>query len=239
MRHNALSRILVVAGLLALSGCSKPAAGPDSPAASGSTATSSEGNPASAPAPLSSSQANPASDPARAPEPSAVVHPGTTFSVTVDQSISSKTSNSGDHFDASLAAPVRVGGTVVIPSGARVVGVVTDAKSAGKFNGHAELTVTLDSVRVNGARYRIRTTSVTQVGKGRGKRTGIGAGGGAVVGGIIGAIAGGGKGAAIGAGAGAGAGAAGAGFTGERDVEISPETRLSFKLKDPLEIGGK
>ena len=56
---------------------------------------------------------------------------------------------------------------------------------------------------------------------------------------IIGAIAGGGKGAAIGAGAGAGAGTAGAAFTGNRDITIAPETKLSFKLKEPLEIKGK
>jgi uncharacterized protein YcfJ len=168
-----------------------------------------------------------------------VVKAGTPLVVSVDQSVNSKTNNPGDHFDASLAAPVTLGGQQVIPEGARVVGVVTDAKSAGKFKGHAEITVTLDSIKVDGARYPLRTTSVTEAGKGRGKRTGIGVGGGAVVGGIIGAIAGGGKGAAIGAGAGAGAGAAGAGFTGDRDIEISAETRLHFRLKDSLEINGK
>jgi outer membrane lipoprotein SlyB len=96
--------------------------------------------------------------------------------------------------------------------------------------------VTLDSVRINGERYPIKTTSITEVGKGRGKRTGIGAGGGAVVGGIIGAIAGGGKGAAIGAGAGAGAGAVGAGFTGDRDIEIDAETKLRFTLRQSIEV---
>jgi hypothetical protein len=116
---------------------------------------------------------------------------------------------------------------------------VTVAKSAGKFKGNAELGVTLASVTVNGETYPVKTTSVTEAGKGRGKRTAIGAGGGAAVGAIIGAIAGGGKGAAIGAGAGAGAGTAGAAFTGNRDITIAPETKLRFKLKEPLEIKGK
>ena len=56
---------------------------------------------------------------------------------------------------------------------------------------------------------------------------------------LIGAIAGHGKGAAIGAVAGAGAGTAGAAYTGERDITIAPESKLNFKLKEPLEIKGK
>jgi len=92
---------------------------------------------------------------------------GTPISVTVDQSVSSKTSNEGEHFDASLAAPITVGDKVVIPSGARARGTVTVAKSAGKFKGNAELGVTLDSITVNGERYSVRTTSVTESGKGR------------------------------------------------------------------------
>jgi hypothetical protein len=174
--------------------------------------------------------------PAPAPIPPVVVHSGTAISVAVDQTLSSKTNNPGDHFDASLASSVIVNGARVIPAGARVVGIVTDAKSAGKFKGNAAITVTLDSIRINGERYPIKTTSITEAGKGRGKRTGIGAGGGAVVGGIIGAIAGGGKGAAIGAGAGAGAGAVGAGFTGDRDIEIDAETKLRFTLRQSIEV---
>jgi hypothetical protein len=235
--HSSMTRYLVIAGMFALFGCSKQSA---TPGASTSTAPSSGGDATSPAGSAANSQSMPDATPPSAPPSNPVeVRAGTPLVVTVDQSVNSKTNNPGDHFDASLAAPVRIGSEEVIPSGARVVGVVTDAKSAGKFKGHAEITVRLDSINVNGARYPLRTTSVTEAGKGRGKRTGIGAGGGAVVGGIIGAIAGGGKGAAIGAGAGAGAGAAGAGFTGDRDVEISAETRLHFRLKDPLEINGK
>jgi hypothetical protein len=167
------------------------------------------------------------------------VEAGTPIRVTVDQSVSSKTSNPGDHFEASLAAPVIVDGKVVIPSGTRARGTVIVAKSAGKFKGNAELGVTLDSITVNGQSYAVKTTSVTEAGKGRGKRTAVGAGGGAALGALIGALAGHGKGAAIGAVAGAGAGTAGAAYTGERDITIAPETKLNFKLKEPLEIRGK
>lgn len=236
MTQSNLIRIVVLAGLIGLSGCSKSDTPPVAATASSGTSTPSTD------ASLSGSQGA-AGSPSAAETAAApkliVVHSGTTIAVTVDQPVSSKTSNPGDRFEASLAAPVRVGSKMVIPSGARVIGKVTDAKSAGKFNGHAELTLTLVSVRVGGERHSVKTTSVTHAGKSRGARTGIGAGGGAVIGGIVGAIAGGGKGAAVGVGAGAGAGAAGAGFTGDRDVEIPVETKLSFTLTEPLRIDEK
>jgi hypothetical protein len=221
MHNKALVRFLMVAGLLGLFGCGQSSSTP------GAADSSAE-----------NSGAQKAAAPLFAPKP-IVVDAGTPLSVTVDQSVSSKTNNEGDHFEASLAAPVMVGEKQVIPSGAKARGTVTIAKSAGRFKGNAELGVTLDSVTVNGETYSVKTTSVTEASKGRGKRTAVGAGGGAAVGAIIGAIAGGGKGAAIGAGAGAGAGTAGAAFTGNRDITINAETKLNFKLKEPLEIKGK
>jgi hypothetical protein len=64
------------------------------------------------------------------------------------------------------------------------------------------------------------------------KKVGIGAG----VGAIIGAIAGGGKGAAIGAGVGAGAGGGAVAATRGKPAEIASETRLTFRLLDPVEV---
>jgi hypothetical protein len=55
-------------------------------------------------------------------------------------------------------------------------------------------------------------------------------GGGAGLGAIIGGIAGGGKGALIGGAAGAGAGTATAAITGKKDIRISAETHLTFRL---------
>jgi outer membrane lipoprotein SlyB len=110
------------------------------------------------------------------------------------------------------------------------------AKSAGRFKGNAELGIALDSVTINGESYDIKTAPVVRTSEGCGKRTAIGAGAGAAAGAVIGAIAGGGKGAAIGAGAGAGAGTAGAALTGERDVTVPAETKLNFRLAQPVEI---
>lgn len=135
-----------------------------------------------------------------------------------------------------MAEPIVVDGQEVLAAGAKMTGVVTDAKSAGRFKGHAELGLALDSVTVGDKTYQVQTSVVGESSKGRGKRTGIGAGGGAAFGAIVGAIAGGGKGAAIGALAGGGAGSAGAAFTGKRDIRIPAETRLDFKLTQPLRM---
>jgi hypothetical protein len=232
----------MIVSILTLIGCRNSATSPDSTASSnGNAGNAAISSPANVPSPeITGAQKAPESVPesAVAPKP-IVVKAGNKIVITADESVSSKTSNSGDRFDASIAEPVVVGDRVVIPKGAKATGTVIDAKSAGKFKGNAAITVTLKTVTVRGEEYRLKTTEVTESGKGRGKRTAVGAGGGAAVGAIIGALAGGGKGAAIGAGAGAGAGTAGAAFTGDKDITISPETKLTFQLEEPLEVRKK
>jgi len=161
---------------------------------------------------------------------------GTAISVVLDQALGTKTSHSGDHFDASVSQPVEVDGKVVIPKGARAEGLVREAKAAGRFKGGSVLSLTLVSVTVNGVSHEITTSHPTMTRKGKGKRTAALVGGGAGAGAIIGALAGGGKGAAIGAAVGAGAGTGGAAFTGNRDISLPAETGLTFKLLKALEV---
>lgn len=221
MQHRSVTRLLALALLLALWGCNK---------AANNSATSSDNSSAPAQAPA----AAPAPPPER-PKP-IVVPAGTVLVVTIDQTISSKTNNAGDSFDASLAQPVAVDGHEVIPSGSKAAGTVVDAKSAGRFKGGAALSIDLSAITVHGKTYNIETAGVSEAGKGRGKRTAVGAGGGAALGAIVGAIAGGGKGAAIGALAGGGAGTGAAAMTGNRDITLPAETQLTFKLTQPLTI---
>ncbi len=170
------------------------------------------------------------------PPPPVVVDSGAVLTVTLDQTVSTQTNASGDHFAASLAEPVTVNGTTILPAGTHASGTVVVAQQAGHLKGGALLELTLDSLTVNGQPFPIQTSEFEEVTKGRGKRTAIGAGGGAAFGAIVGALAGGGKGAAIGAVAGGGAGTAGAAYTGKRDITLPAETRLHFKLKAPLSI---
>jgi hypothetical protein len=171
--------------------------------------------------------------------PPIIVPAERTISVTLDQEVSSKDGSPGQRVEASVAEPIMVGGQEVIPRGAKVTAEVTNAKSAGRFKGDAELGLTLTSVVVGGQRHTIHTSTYSEASKGRGKRTAIGAGVGAGAGALIGALAGGGKGAAIGAGAGGGAGVAGTALTGSRDITIRAETKIDFKLTKALEIPQK
>ena len=118
---------------------------------------------------------------------------GTVLTVRLKQAVGSKISNTGDSFEASMADPVSVGGKVVIPEGADVIGTVVDAKPLGRFKGGARLEITLNSVTVKGSKYDIETTSSAKAMRGKGKRTAIMVGGGAGVGAVLGALVGGGK----------------------------------------------
>lgn len=173
-------------------------------------------------------------------EPKPLVVPAdTVISVVLDQTISSKTAHSGDKFSATVESPVEVAGKLAIPKSARADGVVRDAKAAGRFKGGAALALELTSITVAGRDYDVQTSSAAMSSKGKGKRTAAMVGGGAAGGAAIGGIAGGGKGAAIGALIGAAAGTGGAGLTGNRDITLSAETPLDFKLLQPVKIREK
>ena len=161
---------------------------------------------------------------------------GTAISVTLDQSVASNQSRSGDEFEASVSAPVVIGGMTVIPKRARVRGRIIEARESGRLQGVARLSLALRSVEVGGKTYAIETSSVSRAGGNHNKRNAVLIGGGAGAGALIGGIAGGGKGALIGSAAGAGAGTAGAAITGKKDIAIPAETPLTFRLKQPVTI---
>lgn len=161
---------------------------------------------------------------------------GAVITVRTSQSMSSKTSQAGETFTATVAQPVDVGGAVVIPDGARATGTVVASHPLGRFKGGAMLQVRLTAVEINGQSVPVDTSSVARSEKGKGKRSATFIGGGAGLGALVGALAGGGKGAAIGALAGAGAGTAGTAFTGNKDIVIPAEYALSFKLLKAVEV---
>lgn len=208
------------------SGASTPAPGSTGSSSSGMASSSSSG---------AAAKATPEKRMAEAPKP-VVIPAGTVLTVRLGEALSSKTSQAGQAFTATLAEPVQIDGKDVIPSGATASGTVTDAKPLGRFKGGASLGVRLTSINVNGTDRQIETSSVMRSATGKGKRTATMVGGGAGLGALIGGLAGGGKGAAIGALAGAGAGTAGTAFTGNKDVVLPAETALSFKLDQPLEV---
>jgi hypothetical protein len=171
------------------------------------------------------------------PQPQPIVIPaGTRFRVRLGQTLSTKHSHTGESFSGTLVSPVRVNGQTIIRAGANARGVVTEAKSQGRFKGQAVLAIRLDSVRADGRTYRVRTSHVERVEQGKGKRSAVMTGGGAGVGAIIGGVAGGGKGALIGGLLGGGGGAAGSAFTGNKDLVIPAESVVTFDLERSVTI---
>jgi len=151
-------------------------------------------------------------------------------------SIDSSKNQAGEKFLATIATPIRVEDETVVPQGSDVFVTLVESKSAGKMKGQSELHIELDSVKVQGRTYPMKSSVVQQTGSSRGKQTAKRVGLGAAIGAGIGAIAGGGKGAAIGAGVGAGTGTAVQIFTKGEQVVIPSETKLAFELQQPVEI---
>jgi len=162
-----------------------------------------------------------------------VLPAGTELALLTNERIDSREVVEGQTFSAQTAEDIRNSdGSVVIPRG-------SDAKLiTRRVEGNGDLTLDVQSIFVDGKRYRVSTTDQElenhRDGVGANKRTGQFVGGGAVFGAIIGAIAGGGKGAAIGAVAGAGAGAGAQIITQGKEVHVPAETVLRFKLDRPL-----
>lgn len=175
--------------------------------------------------------------PVEKPKPQPIVVPsGTVLTVTTSQGLSSKTSQTGQTFLATLAQPISVEGRTALPKGATVSGTVVNAKAKGKIKGEAELSLALTSISVGGHTYQIQTNVLSNTAKGKGKRTAATTGGGAAGGALIGGIAGGGKGAGIGALIGAGAGFIGGAATGNKQIEIPAESALSFTLAESVTL---
>ena len=179
----------------------------------------------------------PAPPPPPKPAPRPIVVPAdTAITVTVDQALSSKDSQEGQTFLATVAQPVTVDGKTAIPKGASASGTVVTAKKKGKIKGEGQLALALTNITIRGKTYPIHTITLDSTVKGKGKRTAATTGGGAAGGALIGGLAGGGKGAGIGALVGGAGGLIGGAFTGNKQVEIKPETPLTFTLTQRLTL---
>jgi hypothetical protein len=239
--------ILLVAVLSLAVACSKKSEPGSAPATDtaqqtqGSEASSAQsGNPSAdlktpdaSPAPA----VTPAPPPPPPPPPKPVVIPaGTVITVRLASALGSKSSKTGDTFEATVAEPVSVEGKTVIASGASTAGTVVDAKAKGKIKGEARLKLALNQVTIKGKIYTVQATMAEQTAKGKGKRTAVATGGGAAGGALIGGIAGGGSGAAIGALVGGGAGFIGGALTGNKQIELPAESVLPFQLTESITL---
>jgi hypothetical protein len=263
VKPASLAVTLTLSAFLVLSGCKKappePAQVPNSDGTTSQAAPPPANAPASAAAPASSTAAlavpgtapvptaasapaiqgaAPASSEAAAPAPpqppqKLTAPVGTPVTVRVTEQLSASHNEVGDRFTGVLDAPLRTsGGGTIFARGTRVAGTVVAAKGRGRFKGAGALGIELTSI----AGTPVSVTEYEKQQAGKGKRSAGFIGGGAGGGALIGGLAGGGKGALIGGLLGAGAGTAGAAFTGNKDVVIQSESRVTFRLRAPLTV---
>jgi hypothetical protein len=161
---------------------------------------------------------------------------GERLQVRMTDAIDSRKNTVGQTFNGTLDAPLVHGNRVVVPAGAPVVVLLTNASSAGRIRGSSNLQVRVTSLTVGGRQYDVSSDVYEEAGKGKGKQTAVRSGIGAAAGALIGGLAGGGKGAAIGAGAGGGAGLGYQFFTHGSQVKIPSEAVVTFRLAAPLTI---
>ena len=202
------------------------------PGVAGQPATAGPTDASGQPAPAPTAGAAPIVRPADVNIPA-----GTNLTIRINQHISVKNSRAGDRFDGEVVDPV-VGenGRVVIPKGTPVGGVVVASHRRGHFKGSSILELRLTNLTLNGTRYRLDTSDLTQTKKGKGKRSAAFIGGGTGLGMLVGGVASGGVGLLVGGLVGAGGGTALGGLTGNRDIDIPAESIVRFKLADNLVV---
>jgi len=144
-----------------------------------------------------------------------------------------------DPVEAKVTRDVRIGGTVVIPAGTRVLGTVTVAERGGKVKGKARLGVrfhTLVLADAAATRVPIRTDTIFRESESQGQQSAAKIGAAAAGGAILGAIIGGGKGAVIGGAIGAGGGTASV-MSGDRSqATLQAGTAITVRLQDAVTV---
>jgi type IV secretion system protein VirB10 len=162
----------------------------------------------------------------------------------MENSISTRTAQDGDYVYLRTGTPVSVAGSIILPAGSYVQGVVTNAKRSGRVKGRAELAIRLETITLpTGSVYKF-SPKLASVDAGAGEqkvagkensvqegsthgqdaaRIAILAGSGGALGAIVDQGA---RGAGIGAGAGAAVGLATVLLTRGREVELRQGTSL-------------
>lgn len=167
---------------------------------------------------------------------------GTTIAVRMDETLSTKDSQPGQPFTATIADPiVGLDGTVLIPSGAKVRGRVTAVEKSDRVGETAVIKLAFESVSFDGRSYPLQATVVeanperrtrTSTGEQAGK-VAVGAAAGAVLGRILGKDT---EGAIKGAVIGAAAGTAIAMGTADVDAVLPAGSRMVIRLDAPVEV---
>src|SRR5882762_3879635 len=162
-----------------------------------------------------------------------VIPSGQELDVRLGTTLSSSDLKVEQRFEATTVADLTQNGTVLIPAGSTVRGVVSAVDPADRIHRAGSLTLSFDEMTVRGRTYDMRAmaTNVFESGgiRDEGTTAGIGAGAGAILGGVLGGL----KGAILGAVIGAGGAIV---ATEGKDIDLPAGSIIRIRLDSPLTV---
>ena len=165
-----------------------------------------------------------------------VVPAGAMLRIRINRGIDSQHIKPGTPFDGVVLSDVPADGTIAIPRGATVTGVVAAAEKTKALSGQGGLSLQITGISLGGQVFPVQSDTWQRTGADKTTSTVNHAVGLGVLGAVVGAVAGGGAGAAIGAGVGAGAGVAASAGSPRGQVIVPPESVLVFHLAAPAPV---
>jgi len=162
-----------------------------------------------------------------------VVPAGQELDVRLGTTLSSKTAKVEQRFEATTVADLTQNGSVLIPAGSTVRGVVSAVDPADRIHRAGSMTLSFDEMTVRGRTYDMRAmaTNIFESGgiRDEGTTAGIGAGAGAILGGVLGGL----KGAILGAVIGAGGAIV---ATEGKDIELPAGSIIRIRLDSSMSV---
>jgi hypothetical protein len=167
-----------------------------------------------------------------------VLPAGTSFTSSLQNTLSSGKNHVGDPFRLRTVLAKHVDGQMAVPAGSTIKGHVSYVDGAGRVAGGAKLTLRFDEIELpDGTSYPVSATPLRMEGKGDAKESAIEIGGGAIAGGILGGILGHGSGdVAKGAAAGAVVGTGVAVATKGDQIVLGTGQKIRVTLDAPLRV---
>jgi hypothetical protein len=162
-----------------------------------------------------------------------VIPVGQLMDVRLQDRLSSETATVEQEFEATTVVDLVQDGTVLVPAGSVVSGVVNSVEPAGNIDRSGELTLTLHELEVGTRIYDIKAMPTQAFASGGIREEGATVGAGGAVGAIVGGIIGGLRGALIGAAVGAGGVIA---ATEGKDIVLPPGTIMRIRMDAPVDI---
>jgi hypothetical protein len=189
-------------------------------------------------------QTLPTSDPQPPPAPAyrdVTISAATLMRVSLDQELSTETSNVGDRFTVTLLGPVTDAAGLPIPTGTKIEGEVTALEVSGSSGQQAMIRLDFGHLLLDGESYQVALTVTEADATTRGRKSteekAVTIGAGAVVGGILGRVIGGNAtGTIIGGVAGAAAGTAIAMGTGDVDAVLEEGSEMTLRVEETFTV---